>query len=125
VAGALFKSTFGLINLGPSRDELYEAQLVARARVLLRGHFKIGVLGKGGVGKTSVAVSPCSLLAELRQEDRVVAIDADTAFGKLGLGSIPMREGRMGAGRRSAPLHLRRRAQPGRQQRSRTLRACR
>jgi MinD-like ATPase involved in chromosome partitioning or flagellar assembly len=81
---AVFKATFGLINLGPSPDEVAQAELEAKVRTLLRGHYKIGVLGKGGVGKTSVAVSVGSLLAELRQEDRVVAIDADTAFGKLG-----------------------------------------
>ena len=51
---------------------------------VLRGHYKIGVLGKGGVGKTTVSVSVGSVFAELRQDDRVVAIDADTAFGKLG-----------------------------------------
>jgi MinD-like ATPase involved in chromosome partitioning or flagellar assembly len=41
------------------------------------------VLGKGGVGKTSVAASVGSLFAELRRQDHVVAIDADTAFGRL------------------------------------------
>jgi MinD-like ATPase involved in chromosome partitioning or flagellar assembly len=53
-------------------------------RSALRGHYKIGVLGKGGVGKTTVSASVGSVFAELRQEDRVVALDADTAFGKLG-----------------------------------------
>ncbi|MBW0016583.1 MAG: MinD/ParA family protein, partial [Mycobacterium sp.] len=52
-------------------------------RIPLRGNYKVGVLGKGGVGKTSVAASVGSILAELRQQDRVVAIDADTAFGRL------------------------------------------
>ena len=41
------------------------------------------MLGKGGVGKTSVAASVGSLFAELRRQDQVVAIDADTAFGRL------------------------------------------
>ena len=58
--------------------------LKARIRTLLRGQYKIGVLGKGGVGKTTVAACVGSIFAELRQDDRVVAIDADTAFGKLG-----------------------------------------
>jgi MinD-like ATPase involved in chromosome partitioning or flagellar assembly len=40
-------------------------------------------MGKGGVGKTSVAAIVGSLFAELRQRDNVVAIDADTAFGRL------------------------------------------
>jgi MinD-like ATPase involved in chromosome partitioning or flagellar assembly len=42
------------------------------------------VVGKGGVGKTTVAAGIGSLLAEHRHEDRVVAIDVDTGFGKLG-----------------------------------------
>jgi MinD-like ATPase involved in chromosome partitioning or flagellar assembly len=40
-------------------------------------------MGKGGVGKTSVAACVGSLFAELRPQDHVVAIDADTAFGRL------------------------------------------
>jgi MinD-like ATPase involved in chromosome partitioning or flagellar assembly len=59
------------------------AQFEASIRTVLRGNHKVGVLGKGGVGKTSVAASVGSILAELRQQDRVVAIDADTAFGRL------------------------------------------
>ena len=50
----------------------------------MRGNYKVGVLGKGGVGKTTVAASVGSIFAELRRQDRVVAIDADTAFGRLG-----------------------------------------
>ncbi|MDZ7885861.1 MAG: MinD/ParA family protein [Mycobacterium sp.] len=80
----VFQASFGLINLGPSPDELRQAELEARIRGVLRGHYKIGVLGKGGVGKTTVSASVGSVFAELRQDDRVVAIDADTAFGKLG-----------------------------------------
>ncbi|OYV24132.1 MAG: ATPase, partial [Mycobacterium sp. 20-66-4] len=39
--------------------------------------------GKGGVGKSTVSASIGSVFAGLRKDDRVVAIDADTAFGKL------------------------------------------
>ena len=81
---AVFKGTFGLLNLGQSPDERRQAELEAKVRSLLRGRYKIGVLGKGGTGKTTIAASVGSLFAEMRQEDRVVAIDADTAFGKLG-----------------------------------------
>jgi MinD-like ATPase involved in chromosome partitioning or flagellar assembly len=81
---AVHAATFGLINLGQSPDERQQAELEAKIRTPLRGRYKIGVLGKGGTGKTTIAASIGSLLAELRQEDRVVAIDADTAFGKLG-----------------------------------------
>ncbi len=81
---AVYKATFGLINPGQSADERRLAALEAKVRTRLRGRYKIGVLGKGGTGKTTIAASVGSILAQLRQEDRVVAIDADTAFGKLG-----------------------------------------
>jgi MinD-like ATPase involved in chromosome partitioning or flagellar assembly len=80
---ALYLASFKLINPGQSPDERYQAELEAKIRSLLRGRYKIGVLGKGGVGKSTVAASVGSVFAELRQDDRVVAIDADTAFGKL------------------------------------------
>ena len=81
---AVYKATFGMVNLGQSPDEIRQAELEARIKSVLRGHYKIGVMGKGGVGKTTVSASVGSVFAELRQDDRVVAIDADTAFGKLG-----------------------------------------
>lgn len=75
--------SFGLINPGPSAAQREAADFEAIIRTALRGSHKVGVLGKGGVGKTSVAASIGSIFAELRQRDRVVAIDADTAFGRL------------------------------------------
>lgn len=79
----LFQATFGLVNLGASPTERRRAELVNVIRAPLPGHFKIGVLGKGGVGKTSVSASVGSIFAEQRPADRVVALDADTAFGRL------------------------------------------
>jgi MinD-like ATPase involved in chromosome partitioning or flagellar assembly len=76
-------ATFGLIKLGPSAAQRQEAQFEAAIRTVLHGNYKVGVLGKGGVGKTSVAASVGSLFAELRRQDHVVAVDADTAFGRL------------------------------------------
>ena len=35
------------------------------------------------IGKTTVAACVGSIFAQVRQDDRVVAIDADTSFGKL------------------------------------------
>jgi MinD-like ATPase involved in chromosome partitioning or flagellar assembly len=90
---AVYKATFGLVNLGQSPDEIRHAELVARIKSGLRGHYKIGVMGKGGVGKTTVSASVGSVFAELRQDDRVVAIDADTAFGKLGSRVDPKAQG--------------------------------
>jgi MinD-like ATPase involved in chromosome partitioning or flagellar assembly len=81
----LYNATFGRVNLGQSPDELRQARLEARIRTRLRGSYKIGVLGKGGVGKTTVAAAVGSIFADLRQDDRVVAIDADIGFGELGV----------------------------------------
>jgi MinD-like ATPase involved in chromosome partitioning or flagellar assembly len=75
--------TFGLVKLGPSPAQRQDAQFEATIRTGFRGNHKVGVVGKGGVGKTSVAASVGSLFAELRRHDHVVAIDADTAFGRL------------------------------------------
>ncbi|WP_412033673.1 MinD/ParA family protein [Mycobacterium sherrisii] len=75
--------TFGLVKLGPSPAQLRDAEFEAAIRTAFRGNHKVGVVGKGGVGKTSVAASVGSLFAELRHQDHVVAIDADTAFGRL------------------------------------------
>ena len=80
---AVYLASFKLINLGQSPDERYQAELENKIRSLLRGTYKIGVLGKGGVGKSTLAAGVGSVFAELRKDDRVVAIDADTAFGKL------------------------------------------
>ncbi len=76
-------ATFGLVKLGPSATQRQEAEDVGVIRTALHGNYKVGVLGKGGVGKTSVAATVGSLFAELRRQDHVVAIDADTAFGRL------------------------------------------
>ncbi|MGV9797672.1 nucleotide-binding protein [Mycobacterium sp. NPDC003449] len=80
----VYRATFGLINPGPSPEDVRQTELEATIKSVLRGHYKIGVMGKGGVGKTTVSASIGSIFAELRQDDRVVAIDADTSFGKLG-----------------------------------------
>ncbi|MEO3759784.1 MinD/ParA family protein [Mycobacterium sp. B14F4] len=90
---ALYRATFGLVNLGPGPDELRQAELETKIKSMLRGHYKVGVMGKGGVGKTTVSASIGSVFAELRQDDRVVAIDADTAFGKLGSRVDPRAQG--------------------------------
>lgn len=74
--------TLGLV--GPSAQGRREAEYEAATQAVLHGNYKVGVLGKGGFGKTSVAASVGSIFAELRRRDRVVAIDAETAFGRLG-----------------------------------------
>ncbi|MEO6794355.1 MAG: MinD/ParA family protein [Mycobacterium sp.] len=80
----VLSATLGLVNLGPSAVEREETVYQAAIRSMPNGSYKVGVLGKGGVGKTTVAASVGSVFATLRRTDRVVAVDADTAFGRLG-----------------------------------------
>lgn len=71
------------LNLGLSRDELYELDLYARVRRTARESHQIAVFGlKGGVGKTAVTVALGSVLSAVRG-DRILAIDADPAGGNL------------------------------------------
>ncbi|MBV8180070.1 MAG: MinD/ParA family protein [Mycobacterium sp.] len=89
----VFSATFGLINPGPSPLEKQEVADQTTIGSALHGNYKVGVLGKGGVGKTTVAASVGSIFAELRRQDRVVAVDADTAFGRLGSRIDPQTSG--------------------------------
>src|SRR5271165_3086323 len=89
----VFKATFGLINPGPSALEKQETAYETTIGSALQGNYKVGVLGKGGVGKTTIAASVGSIFAELRRQDRVVAVDADTAFGRLGSRIDPQTSG--------------------------------
>jgi hypothetical protein len=41
------------------------------------------------IGKTTVAACVGSIFAQVRHDDPVVAIDADTAFGRLGARAAP------------------------------------
>jgi len=78
---ALYATT--RINLGPSRDEIYERDLFAAIRRNVVGSYQIGVIGlKGGAGKTAVTVALGSLLAQVRG-DRILAVDADPDCGNL------------------------------------------
>jgi MinD-like ATPase involved in chromosome partitioning or flagellar assembly len=76
-------ATLGMVNPGPSETERQEAAFLATIRSVSPGSYKVGVLGKGGVGKTTVAACVGSFFAQLRRGDGVVAVDADTAFGRL------------------------------------------
>lgn len=72
------------INLGPSRDELYERDLHARIRRAARDSYQIGVLGlKGGAGRTAVTIALGSVLSQVRG-DRILSVDADPHAGNLG-----------------------------------------
>jgi MinD-like ATPase involved in chromosome partitioning or flagellar assembly len=86
-------ATLGLVNPGPSAHDREEAKFEATISAILHGNYKVGVLGKGGVGKTTVAASVGSIFAELRRQDRVVAVDADPAFGRLSNRIDPLTSG--------------------------------
>jgi MinD-like ATPase involved in chromosome partitioning or flagellar assembly len=86
-------ATLGLVDLGPSAHDRERAKFETTINSVLHGKYKAGVLGKGGVGKTTVAASVGSIFAELRRQDCVVAIDADPAFGRLGSRIDPLAMG--------------------------------
>ena len=81
----VLKMTGGLINPGLSTAEEAHVNQVNTIVARLSGDcYRIGVLvGKGGTGKTTVSTIVASILAEYRSDDRVVAVDADPAFGKI------------------------------------------
>lgn len=71
------------INLGPSPAERKWNDLQRRINSNLRGTYTIAVMGqKGGVSKTTTTVGLGQALAHYR-DDKVVAIDGNTAKGNL------------------------------------------
>ncbi len=77
-------ATGGRVNLGLSRAERYQAELLARARTPVRGTHRVAVISlKGGVGKTTTTAALGSMFANLRG-DRVIAVDANPDRGTLG-----------------------------------------
>jgi MinD-like ATPase involved in chromosome partitioning or flagellar assembly len=74
-------ATFGAITIEESPDERRVRELTAVVEGPLRGTHSVVVLGgKGGCGKTTVAIGVGSLFALLRG-DKVVAIDGNPAVG--------------------------------------------
>ena len=58
------------------------------------------------IGKTTVAACVGLIFAQLRQDGRVVAIDADTSFGKLAARVDPQRNRVVVGPSRAADEHL-------------------
>lgn len=80
----VYQVSAGAVNPGPSADEVRDRRLLERIRTPLDDCHRVAVLSlKGGVGKTTTAVTLGSTLASLRG-DRVVAIDANPDRGTLG-----------------------------------------
>ena len=80
----LYDLSGGLVNVGPSRAELEERELVARVKSPVRGCRRIAVISrKGGVGKTTTTLCLGHTFASYRG-DRVVALDGNPDAGSLG-----------------------------------------
>ena len=80
---AVLRGSGGLVNPGPSVDELRRRGVVHRIRRPLSQSHRIAVTSiKGGVGKTPVATLLGLVLAENRG-DRVVVVDANPDAGTL------------------------------------------
>ena len=83
----------GLLNLGPSRSELREKELIARVKAPVSGCRRIVVISrKGGVGKTTTALMLGHTFASYRG-DRVVALDGNPDAGSLGRRATSSRRG--------------------------------
>jgi putative peptide zinc metalloprotease protein len=81
---AVYKMSGGLVNLGPSRAELREQELIARVKAPVTGCRRIVVISrKGGVGKSTTALMLGHTFASYRG-DRVVALDGNPDAGSLG-----------------------------------------
>lgn len=94
---AVLKLTGGLVNPGPSSDQLAQREVLHRIRRPLLQSHRIAVTSiKGGVGKTTVSTLLGLVMAENRG-DRVIVLDANPDAGTLadrltGDSSITVRE---------------------------------
>jgi MinD-like ATPase involved in chromosome partitioning or flagellar assembly len=80
----VFALSGGHVNVGPSKAEIRERELINRARTPLHGCHRIAIISlKGGVGKTTTTTCLGSMFATLRG-DRVIAMDANPDRGTLG-----------------------------------------
>jgi MinD-like ATPase involved in chromosome partitioning or flagellar assembly len=80
----VFALSGGHVNVGPSKAEVRERELINRARTPLRGCHRLAIISlKGGVGKTTTTTCLGSMFATLRG-DRVIAMDANPDRGTLG-----------------------------------------
>lgn len=80
----VYELSGGLVNVGPSRAELIERELIGRVKAPVSGCRRIAVISrKGGVGKTTTTLCLGHTFASFRG-DRVVALDGNPDAGSLG-----------------------------------------
>ena len=79
----VWRATGGKVNLGPSRKDKRQDQLLALTRTPINGCHRLAVISlKGGVGKTTTAAALGAMFSEMRG-DRVIAVDANPDRGTL------------------------------------------
>ena len=79
----VWRATGGKVNLGPSRRDKRQDQLLALTRTPINGCHRLAVISlKGGVGKTTTAAALGAMFSEMRG-DRVIAVDANPDRGTL------------------------------------------
>jgi putative peptide zinc metalloprotease protein len=79
----LYRLSGHTIRLGPGAEERRRAERAAALRTPIEGTRRVVVMSrKGGVGKTTIALSLGSILA-MERGDRVVAVDANPDAGNL------------------------------------------
>lgn len=81
----IYKGTGELLNPGLSKaEETLRASVETITGPLVGDCYKIAVLvGNGGAGKSTVTTLIGSTFAEMRSDDRIIAVDADPSLGKL------------------------------------------
>jgi MinD-like ATPase involved in chromosome partitioning or flagellar assembly len=80
---AIAVMTFGLIKPGPSAKQQHAEEQIRRIRASLTDVYVVAFINsKGGVGKTTMAVSAGNAIARERG-DRVIVVDVDTDLGNL------------------------------------------
>lgn len=81
---AVFHLTGGVVNVGPSAEELRQRELFARVKTPILGCHKVAFISrKGGVGKTTTCLLAGQTFASYRG-DRVIALDGNPDAGTLG-----------------------------------------
>jgi MinD-like ATPase involved in chromosome partitioning or flagellar assembly len=81
----VLKATGGLVNPGLSKaEETLRSSVETITGTLVGDCYRVAVLvAKGGTGKSTVATCVASVFAEMRSDDRVIAVDADPSLGKI------------------------------------------
>lgn len=81
---AVYGATFGLVNLGKSKNERHHDQLEKRIKRDIRRQYVIAVVAPSGAGATTLTTAIGETFKICRPKN-VLAIDADPGFGTLAI----------------------------------------